>query len=625
MTHAKYGEWASPISIDVVASKTARTGQITTDGNRIFFSEGRPNEKGRMAVTEIGGAHDFIPKEFNVRTRVHEYGGNSFVVDEGTCYFSSFNDNALYEMKEGQAPTLLLKEEGMRYGDPVYSAKHNLLLCVREDHTGDEVLNTLIRVDTENKTAEVIASGHDFYASATIHPDGKQIAYLTWDHPQMPWDGTELHLLTLGGEDKVIAGSDKESIFQPQFAPDGTLYYISDVTGFWNLYSEGKAIYLMEADFGLPLWIFGRSRYAFLLDGTIAAAYTVKAVDYVAIIDPAKRTLNTLDLPFTAIEEVTLFQDHLLFKGAGPLHAPSVVKLDPKTETFEILKASATLPCDKSYISIPQHIEYPTEDGLTANAFYYPPTNPDYTPEEGDLPPLIAKCHGGPTGHVSATLNLEIQYWTSRGYAYLDLNYGGSTGYGRAYRERLKGNWGIIDVNDTVNGALCLVNMGLADPTRMAVQGGSAGGYTTLAALTFQKTFRAGASRYGVSSLEGLATDTHKFESRYLDGLIGPYPEKKVLYDTRSPINNLDQLSTPILFLQGGQDKVVPENQAQSMVDALREKKIPVAYLYYPEEGHGFRAADTIKSAIQGEHYFYSQIFHLHPADSLPPIDILNL
>ena len=633
-TPMPYGEWKSPITSEMVAGGAVRLGEVTLDGADIYWIESRPSEKGRSVLVSENNK-DMTPAPLNVRSKVHEYGGGSCTIKKCEIYFSNYKDQGIYRIKKGKQATLFYQNEGMRYADFVLNDTH--LFCVREDHNGREVINSLVSIDLTSKEEHVIASGHDFYATPKLHPNGKELAFLTWDHPRMPWDGSELWTSKIKENGtllqiKKIAGGISESIYQPEYAPDGTLHFISDVTGFWNLYRKIddhiEALYLMEAEFGLPQWIFGRSRYGFISKERgydIACIYTVKGIDFLAILDVETRELNSLNLPFIYFDDLHIHPNFFVFKAASPIMSNSVVKLDLQTGNYEVLKETFPLPCGKGYISKPELIEYTTENKLTAFAFYYPPTNQDFCKKGGDLPPLIVKSHGGPSGHTNASLSLEVQFWTSRGFALLDVNYGGSTGYGRKYRERLRGTWGITDVDDCANGALYLANKGLADPMRLAIRGGSAGGYTTLAALTFRDVFKAGASYYGVSELESMASDTHKFESRYLDGLIGPYPEKKELYEKRSPLNFLNQLTSPVIFFQGGEDRVVPKDQAEKMVTALREKKIPVSYLFFEEEGHGFRAGKNIKAALEAEYYFYSKIFHFTPTDQLPNIPIDNL
>ena len=407
------------------------------------------------------------------------------------------------------------------------------------------------------------------------------------------------------------------------------LYFSSDRDNWWNLYryhqEKIESIYPMAAEFSYPHWVFGLSTYTFVNAEKIICTYTQNGRWYLAEIDLKTHKLISIETPFSNITSLISNGEIALFIGSSPTTSSAVISLDLETKDWTVLKQSSELNLDARYLSVPEAIDFPTENGLTAHAWYYPPKNPDYQAPETDLPPLLVKSHGGPTAAAGNSLSLKIQYWTSRGFAYLDVNYGGSTGYGRAYRQRLDHQWGIVDVDDCVNGAKFLVQEGKADPNKLAISGGSAGGYTTLAALTFRQTFKAGASHYGVSDLEALATDTHKFEARYLDRLIGPYPEDQATYKTRSPINYTDQLACPVVFFQGLEDKVVPPNQAEMMVEALKQKGLPVAYVPFAEEQHGFRIAANIKRALEGELYFYSQIFGFSLADEVEPLEILNL
>ena len=449
----------------------------------------------------------------------------------------------------------------------------------------------------------------------------------------MPWDGTELWVgdLTAVGLENVqkIAGGVSESIVQPEWSPDGRLYFISDRSNWWNLYrlTPGSGIESLcpqTAEFGFPHWIFGQSSYGFDADRLICT-YSQAGVSYLASLDTRTQQLEPIEIPYTEIGGIHVAAGRVVF-GAGSATAPgAIVQLDLATGQTEVLRRSSELRVDPGYLSQPQSIAFPTENGLTAYGFFYPPQNKDCTAPESERPPLVVKSHGGPTAATSTAFNLKIQYWTSRGFAVLDVNYGGSTGYGREYRERLRGQWGIVDVDDCANGAKYLAERGEVDGDRLVINGGSAGGYTTLCALTFRDTFKAGASYYGVSDLEALATDTHKFESRYLDSLIGPYPERRDLYVARSPIHATDRLSCPVIFFQGDEDKIVPPNQAERMVNALRAKQLPVAYVLYAGEQHGFRKAENIKRTLDGEFYFYAKVFGFAMADVVEPVAIDNL
>jgi dipeptidyl aminopeptidase/acylaminoacyl peptidase len=494
------------------------------------------------------------------------------------------------------------------------------LICIREDHSNEgEAVNTIVSINlSDGNDIQILVSGDDFYACPRLSPDGTQLCWLSWNHPNMPWDGTQLWVATLNSEGLIaekqfITGSPTESVFQPQWSPDNLLYFVSDRSNWWNLYryqnSEIEPLYPTSAEFGLPQWVFGMSTYGFASADEIICTYTENGNWYLASLEIDSQQLQLIDTPYTSISGIKVAGDQALYIGGSPTEPSAVVQLNLTTGEQHILKPSSNLDLDTAYLSIPEPIEFPTENNTTAYGFYYPPTNKDYTAPEDDKPPLLVKSHGGPTAATSSSLSLKIQYWTSRGFAVLDVNYGGSTGYGREYRQRLQGNWGIVDVDDCSNGAKYLAEKGLVDGDRMAITGGSAGGYTTLCALTFKDVFKAGASYYGVSDLEALATDTHKFESRYLDGLIGPYPEAKEVYVARSPIHAAQQLSCPVIFLQGLEDKVVPPNQAEKMVEILKAKQLTVDYVTFADEQHGFRKAENIKRAIEEEFGFYAKVF----------------
>ena len=634
---APYGAWESPITSSLIVSETIGLGGVAMDGERVYWLEGRPAEGGRNVLvsrTPDGQTQDITPKGFNVRTRVHEYGGGAFAIKNETVYFSNFADGRLYAQTPDSEPRAIVGDAKLRYADMRIDTPRDRLICVREDHTGDgEALNTIVSIDRATGKTDVLVSGNDFYASPSLSPDGSQLAWLTWNHPCMPWDGTELWVATIGENGTVenpqkVAGSKTESIFQPQWSPDGVLYFVSDRTDWWNLYRwrDGaiEPLHPIAAEFATPQWVFGMSTYAFAGDGRIVCTYTQQGLWHLATIDTTTKEFRPIETPYTQISGITAAGDRVLFLGGSADRATAIVQLDLATQTSEILRQSTQIDLDSGYLSTPKPIEFPTENGTTAFAFFYPPTNRDYSAPEGEKPPLLVKSHGGPTASTSTSLRLSIQYWTSRGFAFLDVNYGGSTGYGREYRQRLQGNWGIVDVDDCANAARYVAERGWVDGGRLAIAGGSAGGYTTLAALTFRDVFKAGASYYGVSDLEVLATDTHKFESRYLDGLIGPYPERQDLYQARSPIHFTDRLSCPTIFFQGLEDKVVPPNQAEMMVAALEKKGLPVAYVPFEGEQHGFRKGENIKRALDGEFYFYSRVFGYQPADPLEPIEIAN-
>lgn len=639
---APYGSWESPITSDLIVAGTVGLGQPSIAGDDICWIEMRPSEGGRSVIVKRdsqGHITDVTPSGFNARTRVHEYGGGDFVVRDGELYFSNFSDQQLYVQRNGGPPERLTSIPNMRYADAIIDDERRRLICIREDHTvaGREAVNSLVSINfADDKDAgEVLVSGNDFYSSPRLSPDGARLTWLTWNHPNMPWDGTEVWVANVKDDGSLahaekLAGGNQESIFQPQWSPRGELYFSSDRNGWWNLYRINEAgatepVIEMQAEFGMPQWVFGMSTYAFESAETIVCSYVQKGIWHVGTIDIQTRKLERVESSYTDISYVRAAPGHAVMRAGSPSEPLSIVRLDLNTGEFEVLRRSSNIEIGIGYLSQPETIEFPTEAGLTAYGFFYPPTNANYRAPDNERPPLLVLSHGGPTSASTTSKSLIIQYWTSRGIGVLDVNYGGSTGYGRAYRDKLKGKWGIVDVDDCVNGARYLVARGDADPDRLMISGGSAGGYTTLCALTFRDAFKAGASHYGVSDAEALAKDTHKFESRYMDGLFGPYPEARENYYSRSPINFTERLSCPAIFFQGLEDKVVPPNQAELMVAALQAKGIPVAYIAFEGEQHGFRQAQNIKRALDGEFYFYSRVFGFEPAETIEPVEIQNL
>ena len=638
---APYGSWASPITSDLIVSGAIGLNQPAIDGDDIYWVELRPSEGGRQVIVRrsaSGEISDINPPPLNARTRVHEYGGGDYAVKDGSVYFSNFADQRVYRQVGSEPPVPITPVADMRYADALVDLSRARIICVREDHSrqSSEAVNTIVSLSTNGNDdgGQVLVSGNDFYSSPGLSPDGKTLVWLTWNHPNMPWDGTELWQANVESdgsltEARCVAGGESESIFQPQWSPDGRLYFVSDRNGWWNLcrLDEGKTVPVttLEAEFGLPQWAFGLSVYAFESAERIICTYFVRGMARLALINTETLELELLNTPYTDLSWIRASVGQAVFRAGSPTTPPAIVRFDLQAREFETLRRSNNLKIDPEFLSVPQAIEFPTEDGLSAHGFYYPAQNKDYSAPDGERPPLLVKSHGGPTSAAATALSLYIQYWTSRGIAVLDVNYGGSSGYGRDYRERLKGKWGIVDVDDCVNGAKYLVNRGEVDPNRLMITGGSAGGYTTLCALTFRNTFRAGASHYGVSDAEALAIETHKFESRYLDKLFGPYPERRDIYYDRSPINFSERLSCPVIFFQGLEDKVVPPNQAEMMVEALQKKGVPVAYVAFPGEQHGFRQAQNIKRSLDGELYFYSKIFGFELAEAVEPVEIRNL
>ena len=636
-----YGSWASPITSDLIVAKSIGLGGIQSDGRNLYWYEMRPEEGGRGVIVCYdgqGAVSALVPPPFNARTRVHEYGGGAFLAADGIVYFSNFEDQRIYRVMPGVPPQAITPEGAFRYADTVLDAFRQRLICVREDHSdpGREPSNTLVSLSLAGDgDVRVLVGGADFYSNPRLSPDGRRICWLCWHHPNMPWDGTELWVSSVRddgslGDARRIAGGPKESIFQPEWSQNGrSLFFVSDRSGWWNLYCwtdlQVKALAPMEAELGLPQWVFGESTYAPLSAHELACTYIQGGSSHFAHLNVDSGKLRAVELPYTAIGSLRSHGREIAFIGASPTEFPSVVTLNPASGSTRVLKRSSDLELDPGYVSAGEPILFPTDGGRCAHGFFYAPANVDFTGPADELPPLLVTSHGGPTAATNNGLKLTTQFFTSRGFAVLDVNYGGSTGFGRAYRERLYGQWGIVDVQDCIHGALHLVRQGKVDPKRLAIRGGSAGGFTTLAALTFHAVFTAGASHYGVSDLEALARDTHKFESRYLDQLIGPYPARADLYRARSPIHAVDGLSCPVIFFQGLEDKVVPPNQAERMVVALRNKGLPVAYVAYEGEQHGFRQAKNIKRTLDAELYFYSRVYGFDLAQPVEPVIIENL
>ena len=610
------------------------------DGQWVYWNELRPTEGGRCVVVRQGaggGTTDMIPAGFNARTRVHEYGGGAYLPCDGAVVFVNFADQRLYRADGEGEPQPVTAAGAVRYADFVHDKRRSRLIGVREDHTdAGEPTNTIAAVCPDRGGAgEVLVAGNDFYAAPRLSPDGSQLAWLTWSHPDMPWDAAELWLAPIAGDGSLgpaarIAGGTDESVVQPQWSPDGVLYFVSERTGWWNLYrlagGRVEAVTQLQAEFAQPQWVFRMSAtYAFDGPGRIICTCVQNGLWRLNRLDVATGALEPIETPYTAISSLRVADGRAVFIGGSPAGPTAVVAMDLRTGNIQPLRRASELEVDAGYISVPEPVEFPTEGALTAHGLFYAPANKDYAAPAADKPPLVVLVHGGPTSATSPAFRLGIQYFTSRGIAVLDVDYGGSTGYGRQYRRRLDGQWGVVDVDDCCNGAEYLAGGGRVDSGRMAITGGSAGGYTTLSALTFRDTFAAGASHFGVSDCEALATETHKFESRYLDRLIGSYPQQRDLYIQRSPIHHVDRLSCPVIFFQGLEDEIVPPNQAQMMAEALRKKHLPVALLEFEGEQHGFRKAENIRRTIEAELYFFSRVFGFELAEPVEPVEIDNL
>lgn len=685
-TIANYGAWESPITSELIVEDSISIGDIAMRGDTVYWSETRPSDGGRSVIAwraADGSGGDVTPSGYSARALVHEYGGGAFCVTDGDAggsavYFSNFTDQRIYRQSIGAdgivgAPMPITLAADMRYADGDICARRQLMMCVREDHTSawrGEAVNAIAAIDLRSGGSRVAVSGRAFYSNPRISPDGAMLAWLSWNHPNMPWDGCELWAGALRDDGSVadarrIAGGVGESIFQPTWSPVGTLHFVSDRTGWWNIYRcadiDGGAVEpvcAMDAEFGMPAWVFGLATYGFASEERIICAYTQGGVWRLGEIDAESGALALMRaMPNADIGNLRVGANYAAFTMGDPRTPTMLMRWDLAANSGRMIQQTSDAldrlnseymrslrdPYDwpqvgaygivdvpsNNLTSIPQAIEFATTGGKTAHGFYYPPTNKGYAAPPGEKPLLIVISHGGPTSAANTALDLRKQFWTSRGFALLDVNYGGSSGYGRAYRQRLNGNWGVVDVDDCVNGAKHLVERGLADGARLIIRGSSAGGFTTLLALTTRDAFSAGASYYGICELEALMRDTHKFESRYLDTLIGAFPEHEERYRERSAINHIDGISAPMIVMQGLDDEIVPPNQAELLVNALRDKGLPVAYLTFAGERHGFRKADSIRRALDAELHFYSQVFGFAlpgaDGDAEPPVHIYNL
>ena len=622
-----YGSWPSTISAELITRAAPGLNFLQSHGERLFWTESRPWDAGRnviMCREPDGSIRDLLTAPFSHSSRVHEYGGMAYAADDNYLYFVNAADQRIYQLSltENKQP-VAITEKGPRFADLILDSARQQLIAVCEIHHQDrEPENTLVSIAISGGSLSMLVNGADFYAYPRISPDSKQLCWIEWQHPNMPWDSTQLWQANLTDSSltnkTLMAGADNdEAIFQPQWSPDNQLYFVSDKNNWWNIYriENGAVVALleMEAEFATPLWQFGMCTYDFIDINNIACIWTAKGVWNSGFIHIASGQLSQIDCHYSSMQALTCHQDKL-FVVAGAAALPSeLISISP-CGAVESAYSPATLALDPADLAEPQSILFVSgddSDSQQVHAFYYPPTNGQYCGLEDELPPVIALCHGGPTGSADSGLNLKLQYWCNRGFAVVDINYRGSTGFGRAYRHSLTGAWGIADVQDTQHAIGYLREQQMIDPQRCLIRGGSAGGYTVLSALTFTDTFQAGASLYGIGDLETLAKDTHKFESRYMDSLIGPYPERRDIYLERSPIHHAGGLNCPVIFLQGLEDKVVPPNQAEMMVKLLQDKGIKVAHITFPDEGHGFRKADNIIRAMESELQFYQEVFNL--------------
>lgn len=634
-----FGSWPSAVSAEAVAAGGSRLDNVRVAGGRVYWTENVPAEGGRIALwrTDGEGARAVSPPGANVRTRVHEYGGAPYVVVGDQIVYAQYDDQRLYRCEAAGRRTPLTPA-GYRYADlcvvPRPPSAPPLLVGVREDHTvAGRVRNTVVALDLNGGPGQVLYDGADFVAYPRAAADGR-LAFVRWNHPHMPWDATELVVGALGGSGlddlRVVAGGDGAAVLDPQWDADGTLYFVSDRSGYWNLYGwrngAARPVSPAQAEFAGPLWTLGQSNYALLGDGRAVARRGIRGLDELVVIELATGACRRLDLPYVRYAQLAARDRGRIVLLASSATGPrALITLEADTASVETVRVAGSLRMDEASVSVARPIEFDSSAGRTAHAFFYPPVNPGCRAPAGERPPLITFVHGGPTSQAVPDFEPAVQFWTTRGFAVVDVNYGGSSGFGRAYRQRLNGSWGIVDVEDVVAAARHLIQAGLVDPARTAISGGSAGGYTVLVALATSDVFRAGADYYGVSDMSALARDTHKFESRYLDVLIGPLPEAQPIYDRRSPLNHLDGFRAPLIVFQGADDPVVPPNQSERIVEALRSRRAPVAYLLYPGEGHGFRRSENIIRSLQAELAFYGRVFGFAPAGALPDLVIENL
>ncbi|MFV2062776.1 MAG: prolyl oligopeptidase family serine peptidase [Chloroflexota bacterium] len=635
-----YGSWPSPISVDMAVGASRGLSEPRTDGADLYFLESRPLEAGRVVLMRRatdGSCSDVVPADLNVRTRVHEYGGGAYAVQDGIIAFSEFAGNRLMLKRRDGEPRALTSDPALRFADMEIDSGRDRVIAVLEDQrdSDHEARNLLCAVSMADGSLVELETGHDFYSDPRVSPDRERLAWLSWDHPRMPWDGTDLWVANIDADGTLaapihVAGGPRESIAQPRWAPDGSLLFFSDSSDWWNLYrwreseSGVAALAPMDAEFAGPQWVFGLSDYGIDDDGTIvASAHGPDGSRLLALAPDGPQ--RELQIDATSISDVWVAGGVVTLLAGSPTQPARLVQLDLGSGSVTRVRDTSTLDVDVAYLSTPRHIEFPSSDGRSSHAWYYPPANPEFQAPAGEAPPLVVMSHGGPTSSAKTSLSLARQAFTSRGFAVVDVDYGGSSGYGRAYRDQLHGTWGLIDVDDCANVAIWLVEQGLADRDRLAIRGGSAGGFTTLAALCFRDVFSAGTSFYGVADLEALKRFTHKFESHYLDWLVAPYPEQLEIYRERSPIHHVDGISCPLLVMQGADDLVVPQAQADEIVAALERKDLPHAYLLFEGEGHGFRRAVNQRRALEAELSFYAQVFGFDLADDFERLDVRAL
>lgn len=636
-----FGSWPSPLSIDRVLAAGRSVLAPWLDGPDLYVCESRPDEGGRIVIVRVlpdGSVRDVTPPDLNVRSRVHEYGGGAYTVRDGRVVFASFADCRLWQQPAPDAPAVPLTEATtQRFADLVLDPARARVIAVLEDHGADdhEPENALAAVALADGAVTRLVTGRDFYSDPRLDPTGTRLCWLAWDRPEMPWDGCELWVATIAPDGSLadpvcVAGGREESIVSPAWAPDGSLVFSTDRSGWWNLHrwrpgTPGSVpLAPVAGEIGSAAWVFGMRPVGIDADGTIVAVVRADGRDRLAIVGTDALRYVPLDPGVTEIGGLLVRDGAAYAIVGGPARATALVRIDLADGRIADLYTPVPLPVPPEALSVPRHVAFPSAGGRTAYAWYYPPAGVGLAGPEGERPPLVVVSHGGPTGDAMTAFNPVVQAFTTRGIGVVDVDYGGSTGYGRAYRNLLRGAWGVVDLEDCSAAAMWLAAEGLADPARLAIRGGSAGGYTTLCALAFRDVFRAGVSFYGVGDLAALAQDTHKFESRYLDLLVGPWPEAEAVYRARSPIHHVAGISCPVLVLQGEDDRIVPPAQAETIVAALAARGIPHAYLLFPGEGHGFRRAENRRRALEAELSFYAQVFGFTLADPIPAIPLVR-
>jgi len=639
---APFGSWSSPFPIELLTKGAVTFGEIGAAGGTRWWLEGRAEEDGRQVLVRLkpgGTLTRLTPEGFNARCRVHEYGGGAFLIDGDLTVVSEFATGRLQRVREpGVLEPLTPDGRAWRFADLRLDRQRNRILAIREDHEPEtlarhgEAENAVVAIDLADGAVTVLAEGSDFFSSPRLSPDGRSLAWLRWNHPNLPWDGTELVIADLDAagrpvDERVVAGSPSDWIAQPRWSPAGILHFAAEPDGWMNLFRVGPADRLervgepVEAEFAFPDWVFGLANYAFEPDGTIVAVGRSGGRDRLFRI-ATDGSASIYDLPFSEISYVAIDGGSAVFRAAATDRPWAIIELDLATSATTVLRRSIEITMNPADASLGEPIEFPTDGDRTAFGILYRPTSRTFRGPPDTLAPLIVTSHGGPTAEASTAFAVLTQLFTSRGFAVLDVDYGGSTGYGKAYRKRLEGEWGVVDLADCVAGARWLAAQEMVDGERLAIRGGSASGYTTLCAVTFSDAFSAGVSYFGIGDLETFMKGTHKFESRYLDRLIGPYPERKDLYHDRSPLNFADRISCPVLILQGAEDRIVPPAQAEQIVDVLWERRLPHAYVLYPGEDHGFRSAANIIRSFEAEVSFYGQVFGFEPAGAIEPIRV---